>query len=61
VLQPLAEAAVLAPDDMLAVADEDPRATDDDSDGDLHPDLLFLGINGLPHWRCECRLLRRPC
>jgi prepilin-type processing-associated H-X9-DG protein len=40
-LHPLPESSVVAPADMIAMADYDPRTTDDDGDGDLHPEFLF--------------------
>jgi prepilin-type N-terminal cleavage/methylation domain-containing protein/prepilin-type processing-associated H-X9-DG protein len=40
-LRPLPESGVVAPTDMVALADYDPRTTDDDGDGDLHPEMLF--------------------
>jgi len=42
----LGESQVLAPSDMILVADYEPWATDDDNDGDLHPEMLFLGLTG---------------
>jgi prepilin-type N-terminal cleavage/methylation domain-containing protein/prepilin-type processing-associated H-X9-DG protein len=41
ILRPLPEPSVVAPADMVAIADYDPRTTDDDHDGDLHPEILF--------------------
>src|SRR5204862_5564678 len=40
-LRPLPETSVVTPADMVALADYNPRTTDDDGDGDLHPELLF--------------------
>jgi prepilin-type N-terminal cleavage/methylation domain-containing protein/prepilin-type processing-associated H-X9-DG protein len=46
-LRPLPEANVVAPADMVAMVDYDPRTTDDDGDGDLHPELLFsMALSG---------------
>lgn len=46
-LRSLPESSVLAPADMVAMADYDPRNTDDDGDGDLHPEILFtMALNG---------------
>ncbi|MGD0539113.1 MAG: prepilin-type N-terminal cleavage/methylation domain-containing protein [Verrucomicrobiota bacterium] len=48
----LPESAVIAPSDMIAVTDYDPFLTDDDGDGDLHPELLFsYGLTGR-HNKC---------
>jgi prepilin-type processing-associated H-X9-DG protein len=47
ILRPLPESSVLAPSDMVAMTEYDPRTTDDDGDGDLHPELLFtMALNG---------------
>ena len=47
ILRPLPESSVVSPADMVAMADYDPRTTDDDGDGDLHPELLFtMALNG---------------
>jgi len=45
-VQYLPESQIAVPADMIAVADYDPLATDDDNDGDLHPAMLFLGLTG---------------
>ena len=43
----MAESSVVAPADMIATADYDPYLTDDDNDGDLHPESLFaLALTG---------------
>ncbi len=42
----LPEGRVRAPADMIAIADYDPQATDDDNDDDRHPEMLFLGLMG---------------
>jgi len=42
----VSESKLAAPADMIAVADYDPLKTDDDNDGDRHPELLFFGIDG---------------
>jgi prepilin-type N-terminal cleavage/methylation domain-containing protein/prepilin-type processing-associated H-X9-DG protein len=45
------ESQVVAPADMIAMADYDPTV-DDDHDGDLHPDQLYsLTLTGLHHSR----------
>jgi len=46
-LRPMPESYVVAPAEMVAIADYDPRDTDDDGDGDLHPEDLFrAGLKG---------------
>jgi prepilin-type processing-associated H-X9-DG protein len=46
------EGSVVAPSDMVAVADYDPYASDDDQDGDLHPDRLYdMALTGERHSR----------
>jgi len=48
----VAEGLVVAPSDMVAVADHDPYSSDDDQDGDLHPDLLYdVTLTGKRHSR----------
>ena len=48
----VAEDLVVAPSDMVAVADSDPYTSDDDQDGDLHPDLLYdVTLTGERHSR----------
>jgi len=42
----LLESRVAVPADMIAIADYDPMATDDDNDADRHPSMLFVGLNG---------------
>ena len=46
----LLESQIVAPVNMIAVADYDPWATDDDSDADRHPEMLFLGLTGRHSW-----------
>jgi prepilin-type processing-associated H-X9-DG protein/prepilin-type N-terminal cleavage/methylation domain-containing protein len=48
----VAESLVVAPSDMVAVADYDPSTSDDDQDGDLHPDKLYdVTLTGERHSR----------
>jgi len=42
----LPESGVRVPGDMVAVAEYDPIATDDDHDGDLHPEMLYTALTG---------------
>jgi len=42
----VAESKVVAPSDMVAIADYDPQGTDDDGDADRHPEMLFIGLVG---------------
>ena len=42
----LSESDVVAPADMIAIADYDPAVTDDDYDDDRHPEMLLLGLTG---------------
>jgi prepilin-type processing-associated H-X9-DG protein len=45
--KPMPESAVVAPCDMVGLTDYDPFVTDEDKDGDLHPDSLFaLALTG---------------
>jgi prepilin-type N-terminal cleavage/methylation domain-containing protein/prepilin-type processing-associated H-X9-DG protein len=45
------ESTVVAPSDMISMADYDP-SVDDDGDGDLHPDRLYdLTLSGVHHSR----------
>jgi len=42
----LLESQIVVPADMIAIADYDPWATDDDNDDDRHPEMLFAAIAG---------------
>ena len=43
----VAESIIVAPGDMIAIADCGPFI-DDDGDGDVHPEALFLTLTGAP-------------
>jgi prepilin-type N-terminal cleavage/methylation domain-containing protein/prepilin-type processing-associated H-X9-DG protein len=53
-LRPRPDSRVSVPADMIAVGDYDPLATDDDGDGDLHPDELWMGLTGRHNRGANC-------